>query len=77
MGGYGLMFPFNSFWELSIMLAIIASTLIIASELLSSYYGKADVRVNKKRLNQSALVVTILFLATMAFRVITVLINLP
>ena len=77
MGGYGLMFPFSLLWELSIMLAIISSTLIITSELLSSYYGKANVLLNKKRLNQSALVVTILFLVTMAFRVITVLINLP
>jgi hypothetical protein len=69
------MFSFPLLWELSILLALISSTLIITSELLSSYYGKVDIRVNKKRLYHSAVVVTLLFSVTMAFRVITVLIH--
>jgi hypothetical protein len=50
-----------------------ASTLIIYSELLMPYYGKVDVRLNKKRLNQAALLVTALFVVTIILKVIDLL----
>lgn len=62
-------------WELSIMLALMAATLIVYSELLMFYYGKADVLLNKKRLNQAALLVTSLFFATIALKVAVLLLN--
>jgi hypothetical protein len=62
-------------WEISIMLALMAATLIVSSELLMFYYGKADVRLNKKRLNQAALLVTCLFFATIALKVVNLLIS--
>jgi hypothetical protein len=68
-----LSFPFILPWELSIMLALMASTLIVYSELLMPYYGKVDVRLNKKRLNQAALLVTVLFIFTIVLRVVALL----
>jgi hypothetical protein len=52
-----------------------SSTLIISSELLMHYYEKVEVRLNKKRLNQAAWLVSILFLATIALRVMALLVN--
>jgi hypothetical protein len=62
-------------WEISIMLALMAATLIVTSELLMFYYGKANTRLNKKRLNQAVLLVTCLFFATIALKVVTLLFN--
>ncbi len=72
-----LSFPlnFSNLWELSLMLALMSSTLIISSELLMHYYEKVEVRLNKKRLNQAAWLVSILFLATIALRVMALLVN--
>ncbi|XHH09189.1 MAG: hypothetical protein ACFCUE_00790 [Candidatus Bathyarchaeia archaeon] len=66
---------FSMLWQLSLMLALMASTLIVSSELLMYYYGKADVRLNKTRLHQSALLVSGLFLVTIALRVVALLLN--
>ncbi len=55
------------------MLALMASTLIVSSELFMHYYGKAEVRLNKKRLNQSAWLVSGVFLATIVLRVVILL----
>ncbi len=57
------------------MLALMSSTLIISSELLMHYYEKVEVRLNKKRLNQAAWLVSILFFATIALRVMALLVN--
>jgi hypothetical protein len=64
---------FNMLWEVSLMLALMASTLIVSSELFMHYYGKAEVRLNKKRLNQSAWLVSGVFLATIVLRVVILL----
>ena len=69
------MFSYNLVWQLSVLLAIVSSTLIIVSELLSAYYGSANVRVNRKRLNQAAAITTVLFFVTMIFRVTSALLN--
>ncbi|MGD6934069.1 MAG: hypothetical protein ACQCN5_07685 [Candidatus Bathyarchaeia archaeon] len=66
---------FAGSWELSLMLALMASTLIVSSELLMYYYGKTDVRLSKKRLHRSAWLVSGLFLATIVFRVATLIVN--
>lgn len=69
------MFSYTLVWQLSVLLAIVSSTLIIVSELLSAYYGSVNVRVNRKRLNQAAAITTVLFFVTMIFRVTSALLN--
>lgn len=62
-------------WDISLFLAVTAMVLLVTSELLSPYYGKANLRINKKRLRNTALMTSTLFLVTIAFRVITLFLN--
>lgn len=67
-------FPLG-FWDISLLLAITAIILLIASELLSPYYGKVNILVNKKRLKNAALSVSILFLITVAIRIVSMVLT--
>jgi hypothetical protein len=58
-----------SFWDISLWLAITAIILLITSELISPYYGKTNLLINKKRLKNVALVIGILFLITVVIRI--------
>jgi hypothetical protein len=58
-----------SFWDLSLWLAVTAIILLITSELISPYYGKTNILINKKRLKNVALTMAILFLITVAIRI--------
>lgn len=62
-------------WDISILFALIAVTLIIYSEFVSPYYGKANMRFNRKRLNQTAFVAFSVFIALMSIRVLTIILN--
>lgn len=62
-------------WDISLLLAVTAIILLIASELLSPYYGRANLKISKKRLKNAAITTSILFLATVAIRIITIIIN--
>lgn len=42
-----LSFPLN-LWDISLLLAVTAIVLLVTSELLSPYYGKTSLRINKK-----------------------------
>jgi hypothetical protein len=64
-----------SFSDTSLLLAITAIILLVTSELISPYYGKTNLIVNKKRLRNTALAVSALFLLTVAIRVITIIIS--
>ena len=64
-----------SFWDISLWLAVTAIILLITSELISPYYGKTNLLINKKRLRNVALAVSALFLLTVAIRVITIIIS--
>ncbi|MGB9841314.1 MAG: hypothetical protein ACPLKZ_01165 [Candidatus Bathyarchaeales archaeon] len=66
-------FPLN-FWDISLLLAIIALILLVTSEMLSPYHGKVNVLINKKKLKNTAIAIAILFLFTVAIRVISILI---
>ena len=66
-------FPLN-FWDISLLLAITAIILLITSELLSPYHGKINIRVNRKKLRNATFAVSILFLATVAIRIISIII---
>jgi len=65
-------FPLG-FWDISLWLAITAIILLITSELIRPYYGKINILINKKRLKNAALTVSILFLATVAIRIISII----
>jgi hypothetical protein len=62
-----------SFSSISLLLAVTAIILLVTAEMLSPYYGRAYVRINRKRLNQAAIVVSLAFLATVAARIIGIL----
>jgi hypothetical protein len=65
-------FPLG-FWDISLLLAVTAIILLITSELISPYYGKTNLLINKKRLRNVALTVSALFLTTVAIRIFTIL----
>jgi len=69
-----LTFPL-SFWDISLLLAITAIILLVTSELLSPYYGKTSLKINKKRLRNAAMTTSILFLTTVAIRITTIILN--
>jgi len=69
------MFPLG-IWDISLLLAIAAVVLLITSELLSPYFGKVNLKISKARLRNSALATSILFLATVALRIISIILNL-
>jgi len=61
-------FPLT-FWDISLWLAVTAIILLATSELISPYYGKTNLIIEKKRLRETALVLGILFLLTVLIRV--------
>jgi hypothetical protein len=64
-----------SFWDISLWLAITAIILLTTSELISPYFGKTNLLINKKKLRNTALAVSTLFLITVAIRIITIIIS--
>jgi hypothetical protein len=64
-----------SFWDISLWLAVTAIILLITSELISPYYGKTNLLINKKRLRNVAIIVSTLFLITVAIRIATIIIS--
>ncbi len=63
----------TDFWDISLLFAITAIMLLIISELLSSYYGKVNILIDKKKLRNAAIVLSILFLITLAIRILEIL----
>ena len=58
-----------SFSDVSLWLAFAAIILLITSEMVSFYYGRINVQIDRKRLRNVALIVSILFLATIVVRI--------
>ena len=67
-------FPLT-FWDISLWLAVTAIILLITSELISPYYGKTNLLINKKRLRNVSIIVSTLFLITVAIRIATIIIS--
>lgn len=65
-----------SFLDLSLWLAVTAIILLITSEMISPYYGKTNIRLDRRRLRNLALGVSLLFLATMAIRIVSIILTL-
>ena len=64
--------PLN-FWDISLWLAVTAIILLATAELISPYYGQLTLLIDKKKLRKAALVMGILFLITVAIRVVNIL----
>jgi len=56
-------------WDLSLWTAVMAMILLVTSELLSPHYGRTALMINRKRLRMVALIVALVFLATVVYRV--------
>ena len=69
-----MMFPLD-FWDMSLLLAITSVVLLLTSEMVSSYYGKINILINKKKLKNAAMTVSILFLITVAIRIISMILT--
>jgi len=61
-------------WDLSLWLAGTSLALLIASELLSPYYGETGLLLNRRRLRGVALILASLFLATVAYRIYDIIV---
>jgi len=59
--------------DLSLLFAMTAVILLITSELMSPYYGKINVKINRKRLRNAAILFSIMFLATVALTIAYIL----
>ena len=55
--------------ELSLLFAVSALVLLVTSELISPYYGKVNLSIDRKKLRNCAIVFAILFLATVAAKI--------
>ena len=69
-----MQFPLG-FWDISLWLAVTAIILLITSELISPYYGKTNLLINKRRLRNVSIIVSTLFLITVAIRIATIIIS--
>jgi len=63
-----MQFPLT-FWDVSLWLAITAIILLGTAELTSPYYGKTRLTIERRRLRQVALLLSILFLITVVARI--------
>lgn len=63
-----------SFSDISLLLAITALILLVTSELLSPYYGKANFKINKKKLKNTAIFFSALFLTTVIIQIANIII---
>ena len=57
------------FWNISLLLATTATTLLITAQLLTAYDGKATLLLDQKKLKTTAVVIGIFFLVTVAIRI--------
>jgi hypothetical protein len=67
-------FPLG-FVDLSLWTAVVAIILLITSELLSPYFGRTGIMINRRRLRFVALMVALVFLGTVAYRVYEIVIK--
>jgi len=61
--------------DMNILLGVVALLLLVTSTLVSSYHGKVKILISKKRLSGVAAVVAILFLVTVAIKIMDVILG--
>ncbi len=64
------MTPLEFMGYLSILFALISTTLMIVLELISPYYGKVSALMDRKKINQVAYASAGVFIATIAVRML-------
>ncbi len=69
-----MVFPLN-LADISLLLAVESIILLVTSELLSPYYGAANLKINKKRLRNTAITMSAFFLITVTIRIASILLN--
>jgi len=69
-----MQFPLT-FWDISLWLAIIAIILLATAELISPYYGRTNLIIEKRRMRQAALLLGILFMTTVIIRIYAIIIS--
>jgi len=69
-----MMFPLG-FWDVSLLAAVTSIILLITLELLSPYYGKINMRIDRKKLKNATTALTIVFLATVSIRIANIILN--
>lgn len=69
-----MIFPL-SFEDISLFIAVTSIILLATSEFLSPRFGKINVLIDKKKLRNVAIAVTILFLITLVIRVVAMIFN--
>ena len=62
-----------TFLDVSLVLAVTAIILLITTELSSPYYGRTNLVINRKKLKTAALIMGIIFLITVAIRIINII----
>jgi len=62
-------FPLT-FWDLGLWLVAVTIILLATAEIVSSYYGEATLFIEKRRLETAALILDLLFMFTVAIRVL-------
>ncbi len=67
-----MMFPLG-LWDISLLTAITAIILLITSNMLSPYHGKVNILINRNRLKYTAMAFSLMFLATVALRIINII----
>ncbi|MBS7633193.1 hypothetical protein KEJ15_06205 [Candidatus Bathyarchaeota archaeon] len=65
-------FPLD-FWDTSLLTAVAAMVFLVTSELLSPYYGRVSIQINKKRLKYAAIAFSIVFLVAVAIRIVSII----
>jgi hypothetical protein len=65
--------PPLTFPDLSLLLAVGAIILLITAELASPHYGLTNLTINKKKLRNAALTMSLLFLLTVAIKIISII----
>ena len=64
-----------SFWDISLWLAVTAIILLTTTELIPPHYGKTNLLIERKRLRNAALTISLLFLITVIIRICEIIIT--
>ena len=65
-----------TFWDISLWLAVTAIILLATAELISPYYGRIDLLIEKGRLKQVAILTGMFFMVTVAIRIYQIIIGI-
>jgi hypothetical protein len=66
-----LLLPPLSYWDVSLLLAVGSIVFLITIEFTSPYYGRTNLVLNRKKLRNVTLLVSILFLITVGVKIIS------